>query len=64
MLNPILWGFGYSRPHTTTKEQMRAQYDTGELKTVQHAMKLDIYHHPAKRKTITLKYGQAFDLYS
>lgn len=57
LTNPYLGGFGFSRPETARPR--------GHYFTVAHGqITLDCYHHPSKRWDPSLRYIQAFDLYS
>ena len=54
LANPYLGGFGFSRP----------EHDRGRDTVARKHITLDFYHHPRKRWDPSLRYKQAFDLYS
>lgn len=59
LANPYLGGFGFSRPETASP---LAYYERGSA--ARSHITLDCYHHPSKRWNPSLRYIQAFDLYS
>ena len=58
LTNPYLGGFGFSRPETARPHE---HYGVGMARG---QITLDCYHHPSKRWDASLRYIQAFDLYS
>ena len=60
LANPYLGGFGFSRPETARPYE---SYYVGEPMP-RGQITLDCYHHPRKRWDPSLRYIQAFDLYS
>ena len=60
LANPYLGGFGFSRPEAASPY---GYYEGEETEATKHIM-LDCYHHPSKRWDSSLRYIQAFDLYS
>ena len=55
LANPYFGGFGFSRPEAEGPDER-----TGAPRQIT----LDCYHHPRKRSRPSLRYIQAFDLYS
>lgn len=60
LANPYLGGFGFSRPEVESPDEDDNQSGTVAPKEIT----LDCYHHPRKRLDPSIRYKQAFDLYS
>ena len=60
LANPYLGGFGFSRPELASPAKHNRRINTFAPKKIT----LDFYHHPSKRCNPSLRYIQAFDLYS
>lgn len=71
--NPYLCGFLHSRPGPPMPEKTESRpsrpvaEETGPYEpktTMEWSISLDPYHHPAKRLDQSIRYLQAFDMYS
>ena len=60
LADPYLGGFGFSRPGAASLHRGNKDRMTEAPKHIT----LDGYHHPSKRRHPSLRYIQAFDLYS